>query len=156
MGYAKTVGSNYLRLNSTSYNGFHLGTVPANITIASIYIPYFEGDLLCATLEVTINQVRDTSGAFNYNNSDTAIQINTSGGWVEALWMAPRNISAPANSTVFGGHFYGTYNTVVGDENIASYLTKGSELAVRWNNASALADDLYCYGVFTHINLYFK
>lgn len=148
--------SSYLRLNSVMYSSVPLTNAAANYTISSVYIPQYSGTLLEATLELEISQIKDTSGAENYINSDTYIQVHDGTNWQDAIYMGTGQLRCTASTIMKGATYYGDVNPSGIDHDIKSYLTKGADLLVRWENAKVLANNLYLYGVYSHVNLYFE
>lgn len=149
MGYNTQPSSSYLSISSLNAE-VNLTTVATNRTLQSIVLPTYNGILSLATLDLYIMFTADISGALNYVDLASYIQIQDAGStWRNALAIGTDLIYAPANS----------YDYVAiqlrGTLDLKSYLASGGTYPVRWENSRCLANNLTIKGIYSTINLYF-
>jgi hypothetical protein len=148
MGYQTPAKTSYVEVYGAYEDLMTITSIATNQTISSITVPNLEGNIIRATAQFQVQQVRDDSGALNYIDGLQFIKIGSD--TLCTLGGPGHCLLCPANSIESGNFIFGSAIDIKG------YLTPGSAQNVTWALSKSKGDSLYVYGPHITIKCYLE
>lgn len=155
MPYTRQGGSSVIEVSSAIRNFPVKNTIVQNNQIGeTVVLPAYTGKIIACYIDVVINCIQNTSGAgTNYLDGDQDYKMSPDGvnyytcGKFEGD-MFNVGASGSAQERAFGMF------RINGNTDVKAYLTSAS-IIVNWINSKSARDDLYIYGCYPIIRIYF-
>lgn len=151
MGYSIPNKWDFLEVNQQAQNQINIDSVATDISLSTITMPSYIGNLQQAFLDVYVQQVRDTSGAQNNISGAQYVQLRDSGLTYRNAILIPSGVLDVAANGRESGIFQ-----FMGATDLSSYIAAGGVYLCRWNNAKSTGDDLQLLGTYLRMRLYFE
>ena len=149
MGYTVNPKTSVIECFGTAQQSITIDSAIGDITLNTIDVPAFQGNLTSAYMVCKINLTHNTNAA---NNSlgplAQEIQLrDTSLVYRDAITFSNGDLFTLANSVRGFSLFWGTHD-------LSSYLSSGTTYSVKWNDADANLNSLVLYGLQCKLVLY--